>query len=32
MPAYARNLLKIARGRRDLRPRLAMVYVATHST
>lgn len=30
MPAYARNLLKIARGQRDLHPRLAMYYVTTH--
>lgn len=30
MHAYARNLLKIARGQRGLNPRLAMVYVTTH--
>lgn len=30
MPAYARNLLKIARGQRNLHPRLAMYYVTTH--
>lgn len=29
MPAYARNLLKLARGQRDLCPRLAMYYVTT---
>lgn len=30
MRAYIRNLLKIARGQRDLHPRLAMYYVTTH--
>jgi MoaA/NifB/PqqE/SkfB family radical SAM enzyme len=30
MLAYARNLLKLARGQRNLHPRLAMYYVTTH--
>jgi len=30
MLTYSRNLLKLARGQRDLHPRLAMYYVTTH--